>query len=164
MTLKLHLPLPLVGQNAPSLPDGSPDPAHLTDCGEACCSIVLRAFKSLSLSPGCIRDAMGKPPASGLTTAPDLIAFLSHFPLAARPVTLTANAARHYLLTEPTNESCAIALGTWVSADFQHWVVCGQRGAAGVWQSDPWPPAHVLKTWAEFDAAFGGQLVVVSGK
>lgn len=162
--MALHHPLPLVGQNLALLPDGSVDPAHATDCGEACCSIVLSAFGIIDMSPGCVRQSMGKRADLGYTTAQDLAYFLSRFRLPASPVRVGSEAGQQELLDVKGGDYLAICLGTWISPSAEHWMVSGRASTQGVWFSDPWSAQHVLRSWDTFRAQFSGQMVVIHGR
>lgn len=157
-------PLPIVGQRAMTLPDGTEDPAGSTDCGEACCSIVLEAFDLAAPSPGCIREAMGLPSSFGDTTAFNLERFLKSYRLDVvtdfwRPSQVSVHA--HHLRM---SGGLAILLGRWVFPTSEHWMVTAGIGADELWFSDPWTETILSRTWETVSALSAGQVVIVHGR
>lgn len=159
-----HHPIPLVGQNRALLPDASLDPAHASDCGETCASAVLLAFGGPWISPGCVRQAFGKPMSAGYSTAQDIAGFLEHFRLDVAieeaAVDNCVDAIKHASATR----GLTIELGYWLGPSVAHWRVTGKVYDGGVYVMDPWYPAHLRQTWDEFAGATERVLVTVHAR
>lgn len=153
-------PPPAVGQLVALLPDGSPDPAAATDCGEACVSSVLRAIRGLDLSPGCIRQSMGKAQSDGRTTGEDLRSFLQLTGIRSR--VQSASGAYKAGVTRPLHRGrYVILLGYWDGPGFLHWVVGYGAHPHGLWVMDPWPGRHTFIPWSDVTQLGEGTIVHV---
>lgn len=129
---------PTINQRTAVLPDGSTDPAATTDCGEACLSAAVGVFSGIVLSPGCIRQALGRPQYDGRTTGPELVEALDAFGLRSRffePDAVGAWALCHELRK---TGNLAIVLGRWEVFDALHWVLAYEGHQEFVWAMDPW--------------------------
>jgi hypothetical protein len=157
--MHVHYPLPIVGQNSPSLPDGMPDPAHYEDCGEANVSCVVLVARGAFVSPGCIREMLGKRATNGYTDAGDLARAARFFGIPAESNPATAAEARTLLTGAHGENRIYSVLGTWIFPGLGHWVVGGAASAAGLYVMDPWHAKHTLLAWEEFDRLYEGSLV-----
>lgn len=127
-----------VSQNGAILPDGTLDPEHATDCGEACCSSVLSSLLSLSLSPGCVRQSIGPGAVLGYTTRQELALWLVKLLPRSRvrvydPLDLWQEC--HHLRR---TGRYLLLLGHWLSPSTLHWRVAYEGDANFVWMMDPW--------------------------
>lgn len=157
------LPIPLIGQNSTVLPDGSPDPDHATDCGEACVSAVALAFgygSTIGFSPGEVRRLIrsGWRDTSGLTTAQDLCVALwriAQIPAHERDsniLQLHVESGNAFTKRVPL-----IVLGSWDGSP--HWVVCCAVNKEGWLVMDPWVPTYRRISWQAVMAQYGGSYV-----
>ena len=156
----MTLPIPpVVGQNVAKLPDGSLDPAHATDCGEACLSSALRACWGMNLTPGCIRQSLGLGEGDGSSSAEMLRTW---WELTGRkadttsfgPSVLWSGLAklRHY-------GRYAMLLGNWVDPSVLHWVLAYERGTAAVSVMGPWGGGYYNYSFSHLEQYGAGQQV-----
>lgn len=158
---KIRHPLYPVSQQTALLPDGSLDPEHATDCGEACLASVLLSFGRPYFSPGCIRQSLGRDAAAGYTTAIELAVWLEM--LGFNAVTEEGNGATLQASVQAAFESggCTIALGQWLGGGFMHWNVTGVARVSGVWVMEPELGRDIFHNWASWHALQPAGLVVV---
>ena len=154
--------LPTWKQVSGVLPDGAPDPQQYNDCGETCVAMVVAAVKGVLLEPGYVRQQLGGPNRSGLTTANDLVTALlrSHIPATE----LSNNAAEgwrqlmaHWGLACPV-----IVLGNWLNPASLHWYLMRGFGGGTMKFSDPWTGTEVALTQPQFAHLYTGSMVVVA--
>lgn len=131
-------PPPVVSQKAALLPDGSIDPAALTDCGEACLSAALRVATSYTLSPGCIRQMLGEPRDNGRTLGHELSGALNALGVQAWELRENASFIWDALARSRHHGRYTAILGYWLAFPSLHWVLAYQRDSIGVWVMDPW--------------------------
>jgi hypothetical protein len=137
------LPMPpLVSQLQTVLPDGTIDPASLTDCGESCMGSALAGLTGVLLSPGCIRQAMGLPSTSGNSNASQLAA-VAHLARGEIVVSFhTGDALWKSLGYLRKHGRYALILGHWLSPDYGHWVLAYERDGSAVRVMGPWGNAY----------------------
>lgn len=159
------LNIPLIGQNAVVLPDGSLDPDHATDCGEACVSAVALGMgygRMIGFTPGEIRRLIrnGWRDISGRTTADDLVSALwrvGMIPAHRRDSTILQ------LHVELMN-AYGKRLPCIVLVDLNgalHWVAVCAVNKEGVVVMDPWVPEYRRISWQELMLAYAGDYVHV---
>jgi ABC-type bacteriocin/lantibiotic exporter with double-glycine peptidase domain len=161
---RLRHPLPVVSQQQALLPDGNRDPANQTDCGEACLTVILEAAGRGNLSPGCIRQWLGKPQTSGVTSGDELALILRRCRVPAHVAELSDTTAEDEIRARAETGGAAIILGAWVDPRFDHWVVTGRLSDLGVWVSDPWAGIIRELSWDTFLAQYFGVMVAVHGR
>lgn len=152
---------PIVEQNTALLPDGSIDPAHATDCGEACLSSIMEVHTTLHMPPGCIRQMLGKSEIDGRTTAPELANFLRCFDIGANVLALDDSAAWDSLGYLRHHGHYAAVLGYWISPDALHWELAYQRSGETVLTNDSWTGSRMQTNQHRFKALYANEIVGV---
>lgn len=153
---------PLRDQNTDLLPDGTVDPAHFTDCGEACVSSVIEALTSYHVPVGCIRSILRLPQDNGITGPADLNQALAVFRL--QSWTLREAAGNWLKSARLRNHGhYALLLGRWIDPAQLHWVIAYEHGVQGVWVMDPWTASHRYIDAVEIDRLGAGVGVTVNG-
>ena len=158
---KIRHPLYPVSQQQALLPDGSLDPERATDCGEACLSSVLVSFGLPDLSPGCVRQSLGREAEAGYTTALDLAAWLGTLGFVTSTEDGDGATLQAHVQAAYASGGCAIALGQWFTAGFNHWNVTGVARVSGVWVMEPELGRELYHDWAAWHALQPAGLVVV---
>lgn len=130
------------------LPDGSPDPANTTDCGESCCTSVIATARGVRIGPGCVRQALGKAETNGSTTAHDLGWYLSRFGLSTDR---GQNSSRVELEQRIGSGCWSLALGSWIAPGYGHWEVFYDFGPQNLWAMDPYTGRDVEHSADEYD-------------
>lgn len=141
MSRVLKVP-PVVSQRGALLPDGSVDPAGETDCGEACMSSGVDGINGLYISPGCIRQALGKSSASGNSTAANLSWYAGRIGRVSSQQSWGSGVQWEGLSKLRHHGRYVLILGTWVLPGYEHWVLAYERKAASVLVMDPWSGAY----------------------
>lgn len=153
---------PVLNQHFATLPDGSPDPAALTDCGETCCASELAAWRHELVSIGSVRLAFGLPDGSGVSGAAQFVPFLDGRGLPAYGHELAARRAAGLIRSQCRDRRRHVLALGWFQGNVElHWIVCYGSHRLGVWAMDPWLGAYVFWSWGDFRDAYAGQLVVV---
>lgn len=154
------LPVPPVVSQLHALgPDGVPDEAAASDCGEACVASVLTVHTSYLLAPGCVRQALGKPRVSGLTTAGDLSGVLRGFGVDS------------WIRTEPAHVwddmarlrhfgRYVLVLGHWLQPSLLHWMLAYERDRDDLLCMDPWRANLIRMSAMEYETQDSGTSVV----
>lgn len=159
--MTFHAPPRIVNQRTALLPDGTVDPASLTDCGEACVSSVAASLGAPVLSPGCLRAAAGKPASLGVTTGADIALLLKGLAfrgdLRSSGPEDSESSFRRWLRWH----SYVVALGYWQGPAELHWVVAYHVGRRRLWVMDPWVGEYVPWSWRGVADVFAGTAVTV---
>lgn len=148
----------LIGQLTYPLPDGSPDPASPQDCGESCVSSIVSVARGIDIAPGCLREALGGPAASGITTAVQLAWLLDR--LAVQASIATGNSVTELRLKVGSGH-WVLPLGYWAGPLELHWVVLYDYGPIRNWFMDPWYRANRSMRSRQMQGLFEGTAVVV---
>lgn len=152
---------PVIAQRGHDLPEGLEDSAGATDCGEACCTSVLEVMTGYRIPVGAIREAMEKPPQSGVTFPSDLLNFLcamglqSYAEYPGRTEWDRLAQLRHFGYYRAI-------LGYWVSPAMAHWVLAYEREGDIVKVMDPWTASYQLYNVGVIRNSSLGKHVVVS--
>lgn len=156
------LPVPdLIGQNTAFNPDGTVDPDHTTDCGEACLSMVWEVATRLRLSPGCIRQAIEPTAGAGYTTAFQLSNFLHAIGIGSEVMNVGSMEVWNECSKLRHHGRYAIVLGHWLSPQTEHWRLFYEREGAHVFANDPWVPTRVQIDRGSLQSLASGTLVTV---
>lgn len=139
---------PIISQNEAVLPDGTIDPAHATDCGEACISSALASFRRLHLGPGCIRQALGLPADNGRTTSQEIARFATSLGLKAQMRTDQGADLWTSLSILRHHGRMLFCLVHFEGSGPLHWMLAYERGAEKVRLMDPWTGSYVELTKA----------------
>lgn len=142
-------------------PDGAPDPAATTDCGESCVSSILATDRQLRLSPGCIRQAWGKPASNGSSTAHDITWICGKLGLTS---SRNQGESRVELQSKVAAGWWAVALGEWIASGIEHWMLFYDFGPQNLWAMDPWNGKDTEVSNATFDQLYAGTCVFVQDK
>lgn len=135
MTLRVP---PLVGQNVARLPDGNVDPAHATDCGEACLASALEGRCGVYLTPGAIRQSLGLPDGNGSSTAEDLADWWNRLRGGAEVTSFNGDVLWKHLGNLRHYGHYCILLGGWLEPSIGHWVLAYQRSSTALDVMGPW--------------------------
>lgn len=162
-TPQTYLPVPpVVGQRIALLPDGSIDPAALTDCGESCVSSVLQLATSYSIAPGCIRSAIGLPWDNGRSTTDELASFLTSMGVRSWVYASDANGAWAHLAHGRHYGYMRIILGRWIDTGHLHYMVAYERSSSVIECMDPWIGDYRSISVEAFLTRYQGEQVVAN--
>lgn len=154
--------LPRWKQTGGLLPDGNLDPQQWNDCGETCVAGIVAAVHGVDVSPGDVRESLGGPQRSGLTTAVDLVTALQHFEVAASVLATTWQNAWLRLRAQWVVAMPVIMLGNWLSSSSLHWVTMVGMEQGGVRVIDPYTGTERVMLQAEFTGKYAGFMVLVN--
>ena len=156
----LHVP-PVISQTQARLPDGSPDPAGPTDCGEACVASVMAHHTGLTFAPGAIRQALGLPPTDGSTTPVDLARVLGAF--GCDPSSIPCpNEVSITSWGDYTGPGRAVLwLNHLYGPDQAHWVLAFSVTHAGPIAMDPLQEQYRQLTWEQIRSLTAGFGILV---
>ena len=156
------LPIPpIVGQNTALNPDGSVEPDHAYDCGEACWASAFDGYWGIHTSPGCVRQMLGEPASGSGTSAAELGGLWRRFHANAVETVYPSADLWAPLAKLRRFGRYALLLGNWISPTEGHWVLAYERGTTTVMVMGPWDGAYFAYTRARVEAqSLGSQLWV----
>lgn len=154
----------LYNQHNATLPDGSPDPDALTDCGETCCVSEIASWRGLRLRIGAVREAMGIEGPNGSSGPQQFVPLLEAFRLRVKVENLPSRRAAGTLRRRLRGRRRhALSLGYFQGREELHWVVGYGVHPKGIWVMDPWVGEYLAWDWGSFLSASVGVYVFVRG-
>jgi Papain-like cysteine protease AvrRpt2 len=142
--------LPVWKQLGGLLPDGQPDPQQYNDCGETCVAMVVAAVQGIGLEPGYVRQQLGGPQRTGLTTSGDLALALATNRVSSRPDAKCCRAAWDALKVSWGNALPVIVLGHWLNPASLHWMLLYGYDGVNFQFIDPWQGSIAIVDWARW--------------
>ncbi len=107
-----------------SLPSGAETSTWYNDCGETCCSIVIRACRGVMVPPDVLRNTLLGSASSGLTSAADLVAILASAHVQSHSDSVPQDKVRQELTDSTQDGRPVIALGRWPTpGGVLHWLL-----------------------------------------
>ena len=153
--------LPRWQQASGLLPDGNPDPEQYNDCGETCVAAVVASVHGVCLEPGAIRQMLGGPARSGLTTGDDLVVALKRCNTLAVSYADDVSIAWQLVQSAEKQAFPTIVLGEWSPPDALHWVLVTGLSAGGITVANPWDGKIYPISWETFVRLYRGTVVEV---
>lgn len=148
--------LPVYGQLTQTLPESGPTTNWYNDCGETCCSMVVRAARGVYCAADELRVLLRGQGGNPLTNADDLVSILHICHIHAHTATWGSDAAISAMRQATQDGRPCLALGTWPTpGGVLHWLLVYAVDGEKVYYINPWGAVKswlMLADWATYTA------------
>jgi len=137
--------LPVYGQLTQTLPSGSETETWYNDCGETCCSMIIRGARGVYVPADELRVLLRGQGGNPLTDADALVAILAMCNVKAHSCVWGVDAAIPYMQRATADGLPLCTLGTWPTpGGVLHWLLVYGVDTSKVFYINPW---SATKSW-----------------
>lgn len=132
-----------------------------TDCGEECCSILIRGQTGEYTWAGGLRQELVPKRNSGITDGGDLVRLLANHQVHAERYRTVLSGLRDVVAGDIVRGLPSIVLGRWIAPSVLHWVLAIGYGNGAMLCMEPWQGILRAYSWHEVQSLATGDLVRV---
>lgn len=125
------------------------DPYATTDCGEECCSILIRGRTGEYTWAGGLRQELPDHSMTGRTDSSDLVQLLKNHSVYAERYTTVIGQLRDVVARDIEKGRPCILLGRWLVPTVLHWVLAIGYGNGALLAMEPWQ--GIVRAWSWHD-------------